>query len=448
MKLLKIHVHEYRCLKDVFINFEQDLRPQIFPIGGENGSGKSTLLQLIFTLLHCSLVPDRREFLNNAIKHINSPHERRESLRHDIATIELSHQNKQTEFNFFLAPLNDSEAGKLMKELTDKREKYRAILQKALSLSTVLELEHIRNVKNPLEFLLPLLKSEVDRQSHEKAAEESGRLKKEIESLEKQVSQDSEASESLLLSVAEFSDEDYGLFCQASCDHRSAKEVLACAGNHIFLAGQSTQPYIFLTDNAIQELFSPEGNYENSLKDAGNSLPNFYNCNPFSVLKILEALRDARDKDFQQVDKTGTYGNAYNSLTKELRNLLGNEKYISVTPQLDAIIVRHKRDEKFSLDLGPGDLSHGELKRLSLYSWIKHRKIADSVVLIDEIENGLHPDWQYGIVRELASWGDNQYLLGTHSFYLCEALTPRHVKELEPGLRYSAAKREENVAEV
>ena len=39
---------------------------------------------------------------------------------------------------------------------------------------------------------------------------------------------------------------------------------------------------------------------------------------------------------------------------------------------------------------------------------------------------------QYNIADELASWGNNQYLLATHSFHLCEALTPKHVKEIEP----------------
>ena len=54
---------------------------------------------------------------------------------------------------------------------------------------------------------------------------------------------------------------------------------------------------------------------------------------------------------------------------------------------------------------------------------------------MDEIENALHPDWQYQIVRDLVEWGkDNQYILATHSYGLCEALTPAHVKELEPKL--------------
>jgi len=59
----------------------------------------------------------------------------------------------------------------------------------------------------------------------------------------------------------------------------------------------------------------------------------------------------------------------------------------------------------------------------------------DSLVLIDEIETGLHPDWQYEIVNELQEWArNNQFILATHSYELCQALTPSHVKELEPRL--------------
>lgn len=46
-------------------------------------------------------------------------------------------------------------------------------------------------------------------------------------------------------------------------------------------------------------------------------------------------------------------------------------------------------------------MSHGELKRLSLYMWLKFNKIENSIVLMDEVEIGLHPDWQYEIVNDL-----------------------------------------------
>ncbi len=456
MRLLKIHVHAYRCLRDVTISFEPDIKPQIFPIGGENGSGKSTLLQLIFALLHCSRHPERRDFLNHTIKHTKMPYEKWEVTRICIAKMELLYQNQPIEFEFFLAPLrkdHEVEIGKMMKTVTAKRRKCRelkTVLQKVQHSSTVIDLEDIRNAnRNPLEVLTFLFQSEADRQSYEKIAEEFRQLKEDLESLENELGQRLEPFKSLPLNVVELPAEDknydYGLFCQASCDDPLAKEALNYAGEHVFLAGQPTQPYLFLEDDTIQKLFKSEGNYEKSLEEVRELLPNFYNYSPFSVLKILEALQDARDRDFQEVNKTGSYGNAYNSLVKELKTLLGEEKEISATPKMDSVTVRCKTAGNTYLNLGPENLSHGEIKRASLYSWIRHREINNAIVLIDEIENGLHPDWQYEIVRELASWGENnQYLLATHSFYLCEALTPRHVKELEPRLADPAAKRKEH----
>jgi predicted ATPase len=95
----------------------------------------------------------------------------------------------------------------------------------------------------------------------------------------------------------------------------------------------------------------------------------------------------------------------------------------------------------FKLDIDgtklyPEDLSHGELKRLCIYTWMKHNKIEDAIVLMDELEISFHPDWQYQIVRDLEEWGaTNQYILATHSYELCNAVTPAHVKELDPKLQ-------------
>ncbi|EDN68850.1 ABC transporter ATP-binding protein [Beggiatoa sp. PS] len=95
------------------------------------------------------------------------------------------------------------------------------------------------------------------------------------------------------------------------------------------------------------------------------------------------------------------------------------------------IIFKTENDEI----LYPEDLSHGELKRLSLYVWIQYHRMKNAIVLMDEVENGFHPDWQYRIISDLVEWGaHNQYILATHSYELCQAVTPAHVKELEPKL--------------
>ncbi len=106
---------------------------------------------------------------------------------------------------------------------------------------------------------------------------------------------------------------------------------------------------------------------------------------------------------------------------------------ITQFPSKTLDVTRNPNAKTFMDLINPFELEnkgHGEAKRNALQRFIQTNQINNCILLIDEIENGLHPDWQYTIVHELASWGDNQYLLATHSFYLCEALTPGHVKQI------------------
>lgn len=80
-------------------------------------------------------------------------------------------------------------------------------------------------------------------------------------------------------------------------------------------------------------------------------------------------------------------------------------------------------------------MSHGELKKLGLFIWLKYKHLSDSIILMDEVENGLHPDWQFSIIGDLAKWSpNNQFILATHSYEICDALTPSHISELNPKL--------------
>jgi predicted ATPase len=109
-------------------------------------------------------------------------------------------------------------------------------------------------------------------------------------------------------------------------------------------------------------------------------------------------------------------------------------KRIHLNIDIPEINFKLDRDGK-TIELLPEDLSHGELKRLSIYMWLKYHNIENAIVLMDEIEIAFHPDWQYQIISDLKQWApNNQYIVATHSYELCQALTPSHVKELEPKL--------------
>ena len=156
--------------------------------------------------------------------------------------------------------------------------------------------------------------------------------------------------------------------------------------------------------------------------------------NYLTVKELTEAINKSLRKDnLEAVDNLDfSYGSNFRNLIIDFHNFLGDDMYLLPNKKFDSIVIKKQISETERIELESEDLSHGELRRLGLYAWIKYNIPENSIILIDEVENALYPDWQYNIADELASWGDNQYLLATHSFHLCEALTPKHVKEIEP----------------
>jgi predicted ATP-binding protein involved in virulence len=212
----------------------------------------------------------------------------------------------------------------------------------------------------------------------------------------------------------------------------------------VFLAAPSSQTYFFLPPEERKSLFKVGGNYNEALDRTKKSLPGFFTYDTSSVAEIVKFFRIARDMDFDEKVKTDHYGNHYDHMLHDINQAIAGGK--KVIPQLSELSQKIRSPDKDLIDsiifkandgteIYPEDLSHGELKKLSIYAWLKANQIKDSIVLMDEIENGFHPDWQFQIVKELEAWEpSNQYILATHSYELCTALTPSHVKELEPKL--------------
>jgi len=152
------------------------------------------------------------------------------------------------------------------------------------------------------------------------------------------------------------------------------------------------------------------------------------------VEPLLRLFTQAKDADFKSMVETGAYGNRYKTILTEVNDLLLGKK-VRPLPDLSGVEFLIKNEQGTETPLHPADLSQGELKRLLMFAWLRANNAKDALVLIDEIETSFHPDWQVGIVRDLQDWGpQNQYILATHSYELCQALTPRHVKVLEPRL--------------
>jgi predicted ATPase len=391
MHIQRIQVPDFRALKNVDITFEKEFIPRIFPLGSQNGGGKSTLLQLIFVLLHCAGNPDRVGFIPNLLYsfQVND-----KSGKKTLAIIDIWDGSKNVTLDFFVC--NESYIVNLLNQDGLHSESY----------------------------IINSLNEDGEQVKLTSFYEEKS---------EKYIS---------LLFICNFqSDENFieRLVCQVDgIDHihDEVNKFIIELSNKIFLAAHISQIFLFLQPNNRKSLFAKQENnqtnYYQQIKTANSKLPGFFTYDFLAIDILIEAFKKARDEDFKQaVEQGGNYGNNYVKLLAELNNLLTNKK-INVQPDLSGINFKIDGDET---ELYPEDLSHGELKRLCIYMWLKHNNIKDAIVLMDELEISFHPDWQYQIVRDLEEWGaTNQYILATHSYEICQAVTPAHVKELEPKL--------------
>jgi predicted ATP-dependent endonuclease of OLD family len=402
MHLKRVIVPDFRVLKDIDITFEPDLVPRIFPLGSLNGGGKSTLLQLIFTLLHCTGNPDRIPYLQNMLDGFEIDNE---SGKRDLATIEIVFEKQKIELSFFCCNIN----------YTKRMSEFKSEENRDMFLNFLITKKRLKSVEKEDR---PSRKSSYDRAI--------GRLQFQL--LEK----------------------NYWCICETNLD----REFLLCkfdgidaklfmyfienVSAHTFLTAPITQVFKFLSKSDRGLLFrggQESCKYYYHLEDARSKLTGFFAYDLLAVNLLIQSFTSARDDDFRiAISNSGKYGDNYHKLIENLEQMLG-DKRVNIDPDFAGVSFSTVDSNGNMLQLYPEDLSHGELKRLSLYVWLKFNKMENAIVLMDEVEIALHPDWQYQIVNDLQTWApNNQYILATHSHELCQALTPAHVKEIEPKL--------------
>ena len=443
MHLQRIQVPDFRVLKDVDITFEKEFVPRIFPLGSLNGGGKSTLLQLIFVLLHCSTKSDRTVFLKNML---NGFKIYGNTDKRVIAIVDVWDGEKSVKLEFF--SYKDSYIRNLLNQVSDEADDevydddylYFSVLEKTQ------ETHHKTNNKM---IEISYIKDNFDKSQQE----ELMKAQSELEELEYQCKLFEFHSQKILdylqseklIYICNYSvneKENEALLCKIdNVDINKAESFLDELSQKVFLAAPATQVFLFLSKESRKLLFTNLSNYKgyennsyySQLKAAKSKLPGFFAYDFIAVDILIESFKAARDRDFRKAIETGEYGNNYKELINDLNAMLFNKK-INLNPDFSGVNFKLDRDGE-NIELLPEDLSHGELKRLSIYMWTKYHSMEDAIILMDEVEIAFHPDWQYQIISDLKQWApNNQYILATHSYELCQALTPSHVKELEPKL--------------
>ncbi|CAC5341050.1 MULTISPECIES: AAA family ATPase [Planktothrix] len=393
MHLLRVQVPNFRALNQVDITFEKDFFPQIFPLGSQNGGGKSTLLQLIFTLLHCSASDERTIFLQNLLHRFNPNQSSEKTI---LAIFDIWDGSKIHTIEFFSHQTIDAINAKINSKDYNKKL--------PISISS----KNNRFLRLPIESISRLL-DDWEREN--------------------------------LLFICTYSStkdqlvKDKSLLCKiGNLSSNEARFFLDKLSRKVFLASHITQDFLFM-NGEYRKLFSEKkDDYEK--KDCSNinslktKIPGFFTYDFLAVDLVNQLFIDARNKDGNAI-KDREDSNYYETLLKQDINSILINKKIYFSPDLNQITFKLDKQGQ-EVDLYPEDLSRGELKRLSIYVWLKHNEIKDAIVLMDEIEITLHPDWQYIIISDLEKWEpSNQYILATHSYDLCEALTPAHVKAIK-----------------
>ena len=437
MHLLRVQVPDFRGLKDIDITFEKDFVPKIFPLGSQNGGGKSTLLQLIFVLLHCSGDDDKKPFLENLLQgfKIYDGQEKRV-----LAIIDIWDGEKVVQIEFFA--YNDSFYQNLL-ALDIGNQNEENIDKPYLNFSVLRRLKLLISERDELIRKNSSLTNPGEVRNNELRIVKLNQEYTEIKNISQKLIDYLEAEN--ITYICNYSSKrnsnnkrDEALLCHVNnIDREKAEFFLEELSAKIFLAAPSTQIFLFLPPDSRKLLFgnssNRQKNYYAILESARSELKGLFTYDFLAVELLLESFEAANKRDFKEAIKTGHYGNSYQSLIKELNLLLSNKR-INVNEDLSGVNFQLYNNGE-TIELYPEDFSHGELKRLSIYIWLKSRNIEDAIVLMDEIEIAFHPDWQYQIISDLKEWTpSNQYILATHSYALCEALTPAHVKEIEPKL--------------
>ena len=378
MHLLRVQVPDFRGLKDIDITFEKDFVPKIFPLGSQNGGGKSTLLQLIFVLLHCSVDKNKKPFVQNLLQGVKLLAGEEKKL----AIIDIWDGEKIVNLEFYCQSFVAENYIPQPDFISDE--------------NNIIDICYVEKVKEKI---------------------------------------DNDDITTLMFTESKLITE---LKCRFNNQSQEqAISLLEKISHKIFLAAPSTQVFLFLPQIYKKLLFrgssKGDGGYYGILDSAKSALKGLFTYDFLAVELLIKLFLDARDRDFREAIKTGNYGNNYQTIIKDLNLLLGNKR-INLDEDFAGVNFKLYNNGE-TIELYPEDFSHGELKRLSIYVWLKFRNIEDAIVLMDEIEIAFHPDWQYQIISDLKEWTpSNQYILATHSYALCEALTPAHVKEIEPKL--------------
>ena len=472
MQLRQVKIIKYKNFENIIIDFKESNFPNVFSIASKNGGGKSTLLQFIFILLHCLMEEHKKQYIQNLLKTFSKITKDIDlvkfSIEHDKQLYHLDFsiiKSKSEDMNFNLY-LDIKDTKREIDKQRDKIDEFREVLELKQ------ELEETNRITPVMERKIRFLRKYISTRQEEnllRKVDESD----DIEGYKKLVN--------LIISKNSLSENDLNELeeicnnVQSKLDNLEEKlkesnlkyithlqeyknvlllktkmsnELLNVLSNKIFLTAPNSQIFLFLSDDEKHNIFSEfsneKDNYNNrhyynntsyyySVERAKGLLSGFFTYDFASTELILKSFKKASEDDLKKKRKTGNYGSKYDELTDELKDFLDG-KEISENEDGNKVIFKSKSKRQELVPLVPEDLSHGELKKLGIYIWLKYIVEENSIVLMDEVDIALHPKWQYELIKDLVTWSkDSQFLLATHSPQILSATYYKNLIKLESG---------------
>lgn len=186
-----------------------------------------------------------------------------------------------------------------------------------------------------------------------------------------------------------------GIFWETNMENAQVSKL----SDSIYLTVPDAQPLHFLSEEDDEE-------------EMRKNLPNFSTYEFPTEQSILNSFEHEKQEDFREMRVNGQYGSNYINFQNELKDFIEG-KEIGENEDGTKITFKLKGSDKALLS---EDLSHGELRKLGIYIWLKSIVKKDAIILMDEVDIALHPSWQYELVNDLTSWSKgSQFLLATHS---------------------------------
>ena len=469
MQLRKVKIIKYKNFENIVIDFEKSNFPNVFSIASKYGGGKSTLLQFIFILLHCLIDEKKKQYIQNLLKTFSN-------ISKDIDLVEfiIEHDGQIYNLDFsILKSKSKSMNFNLYLDIKDTRIKITKYQENMNEFREIIdlkqELEETNRITPVIERTTRVLHKYITNNQEKILLQKIGRSDnvEEYKILVNSIISKNSISENTLNELEEiytnlqidlnnFEEE----LAQSNLkyithleNHKNvlllktqmSEELLINLTNKIFLTAPSSQIFLFLSDDEKHNIFSEfsdekekymtrhyynNNSYYDSVKRAKMILNCFFTYDFASTGLILKSFKKASEDDLKEKRKTGHYGKKYDELTSELKDFLDG-KEISENEDGNKVIFKSKNNKR---ELLPEDLSHGELKKLGIYIWLKYIVEEDSIVLMDEVDIALHPKWQYSLIKDLIGWSkDSQFLLATHSPQILSSTYYKNIIKLDNG---------------